>query len=608
MNGAILIASRELRERSRLFLIAAALSIVPFVAKFSVREQRPLAMATVAAFVAVAYAAGLALIIGVTTVGRELTERRLSFLFAKPVSAPAIWAGKAASALVTIIGAAVIVLLPAYLFAHRGWQDMWTAGGRAVLASSLVMSIVLFFVGHAMSTMLRSRSAVLAIDFVAMAVALITMFALVRPILLGGGRELVVGLIGTAGLAMLLLLAVAPAWQLAKGRVDLRANHRAFSTFLWSGTAIVLIAAAAFTWWVISPSPDSMTDHFAVEQTPSGDWVYVAGQTPGRGEYLASFVVNTQTKKRERIMVSPWGRVHLSGDGKTIAWMEPAELLLPRGHTFRLYTRRLEAGAEPVVSPLELPMPRAAALSDDGSRIAIIRAKQVQVYEIASGRLLGAATMINGDLESMIFAGPNVVRMVERRGNAIGMAEFDVATRKFSSTPNRPVKPGYGQVQISGDGSRVFLRREGTIVDARTGATLVTLPMTAARPFNNSMLPDGSVVITRDSKLFHFDADGTLVGEMPLPVERAGVVGQIGATKVLLAVTGQNQKQWQMLVADLATRKIVTKVDEVLGPVPAWSGPVLRVFPEDATLIGMDPSRKLVMWDARTGAKRPFHS
>ena len=48
MNAAILIASRELRDRGRLFLIAACMAVVPFVAAFAVRENRPLAIATVA--------------------------------------------------------------------------------------------------------------------------------------------------------------------------------------------------------------------------------------------------------------------------------------------------------------------------------------------------------------------------------------------------------------------------------------------------------------------------------------------------------------------------------------------------------------------------------
>ncbi|HYC58717.1 MAG TPA: hypothetical protein VEK79_04050 [Thermoanaerobaculia bacterium] len=610
MKAAVLIASRELRDRSRLFVIAAAMAIVPFAAVFTVRENRPLAIATVAAFIAAAYTCSLALMLGVSTVGRELTERRLSFLFAKPVSAPSIWAGKAVSALLTVLGAGVIVILPAYVFAHRGWQDMWSAGGKPVIAYATGMSIMLFFVGHAVSTLLRSRSAMLALDFAMIAISAITMFSLARPLLLGGGRDLVLGMLAIAALAMLLLFAIAPAWQLAQGRIDLRANHRALSTFLWSGAAIVLIACAAYTWWVITPPIDSMTEHFAVEQSRAGDWVYVSGQTPGRGQYLASFIVNTSTKDRERIMVSPWSRVHFSNDGRTIAWLEPAELLLPRGHTFRLYTRRLETGAEPVVSPLELPMPREAALSDDASRIAIIRANQIQVYEIATGNLLGAATVTTGDLESMIFAAPNLVRMVERRSpSAIGMAEFDVATKKFTRTPDRPHRPGHAAgLQLTADGSRVFLRREGTIIDARTGATLVTLPLTSDKPFFNAMLRDGSAIVTRDSKLYHFDRNGALVAEIPLPVQRAGVAAQIGASKLLLGVTGQNPKQWRMLIVDLTTHKVVTTVDQVLGPVPSWNGPVLREFPDEATLIGMDASRKLVMWDARTGKKRPFHS
>jgi hypothetical protein len=39
-----------------------------------------------------------------------------------------------------------------------------------------------------------------------------------------------------------------------------------------------------------------------------------------------------------------------------------------------------------------------------------------------------------------------------------------------------------------------------------------------------------------------------------------------------------------------------------------WNEPVVRQFPEDATLVAVDAMRRLVLWDARTGSKRPFPS
>jgi ABC-type transport system involved in multi-copper enzyme maturation permease subunit len=107
MNATILIASRELRDRSRLFLIAAVMAVVPFLVALMLRRDRQMGMAAVALFLGVAYSGGLALMLGVSTIGRELTEKRLSFLFARPVSPAAIWFGKAAAAFLVCLGRSV---------------------------------------------------------------------------------------------------------------------------------------------------------------------------------------------------------------------------------------------------------------------------------------------------------------------------------------------------------------------------------------------------------------------------------------------------------------------------------------------------------------------
>ena len=74
MNTAMIIAGREIRERSRLFIVGAALSLVPFAAALvpGASGQRGLAIMTVGLTLAVAYALTLALGIGATTIGRVL--------------------------------------------------------------------------------------------------------------------------------------------------------------------------------------------------------------------------------------------------------------------------------------------------------------------------------------------------------------------------------------------------------------------------------------------------------------------------------------------------------------------------------------------------------
>lgn len=609
MNAAVLIASRELRDRGRLFFIAACMAVVPFIAAFAVKENRQLAIATVAGFVAASYTSALALAMGVSMIGRDLTEKRLSFLFTKPVSAASIWFGKVTAGIATWLGAFVIVILPTFLFANQGWKDMWTAGGAPVMAYTLIMSTVLFFGSHAASTMLRSRSALVALDFVLLVVMIVALFGMMNPILLGGGLDIAIAITLCVGVAMLVVLAVAPIWQISRGRIDPRRNHAAFSAAFWSGAAIVVMAAAAYAMWVISPPLASITDYFSVDQSPTGRWMYLAGQTKNRGSYLASFVIDRTTGERERIAVSPWGTVHRTADGNSIVWMEYDDLLPGRG-SFRFYTRRFESGAQQVASRLTMPMPRNAQLSHDGARVAVIRSKRLEVYELASGRLLGAAPGIeDGNVMALFFAAPDVVRVVElsRRSPELVIRTFDMRARKLTSTPPRPVK-GLRNVQFSRDGSRVFVRSEGMVLDAQTGAVLATQPVVPVSRVYGAMLRDGSTVVSRDGKLYHYDPNGTQRAEIAIPVPHAGVMAQLGESKVVLSSGGNDPAKWKVFVVDLAARKVASVTPGIRNAYSWWNDPLLPQFTEDAMLMAMADERRIVLWDPRTGEKKPMPS
>jgi hypothetical protein len=608
MNAAVLIASRELRDRGRLFFIAVCMAVVPFLAAFAVKENRQLAIATVTAFVAAAYTSALALAMGVSMIGRDLTEKRLSFLFSKPVSAASIWLGKVTAGIATWLGAFAIVVLPTFLFANEGWKDMWSGGGALVLVYALISSTAIFFGSHAASTMLRSRSAVVALDFTLLVVMVIALFGMMRPILLGGGLDVVIPLIVSVCVALLIIMAIAPIWQISRGRIDPRRNHAAFSAAFWSGAAIVMIAAFAYAMWVISPPLASITDYFAINQSPTGRWIYLSGQTNNRGSYLASFVIDRTTGERERIAVSPWGTVHHTADGKSMVWLQYDDLLPGRG-VFRFYTRRIENGAKQVATPLTMPMPRSAQLSHDGSRVAVTRSKQLEVYELATGRQLGVAPGIeDGDVLAMYFAGADAVRVAElSRGPQpkLIIRTFDLRGRKLTSTPPLPAK-NLRLVQFNRDGSRLFVRGEGMVLDAQTGAVLARQLVTPVSRVYGAMLRDGSTVVSRNGKLFHYDVNGTPAADIAIPVQHASVMAQLGESKIVLSSGGKDPAAWRTFVVDLAARKVESVTPGIRTAYSWWNEPLLPQFTEDATLVAMETGRKLVLWNPRTGEKQPF--
>jgi ABC-type transport system involved in multi-copper enzyme maturation permease subunit len=610
MNAITVIAARELRDRSRLFIVAACMGVLPFLTALvpAARADRSTAVATVAGFLAVAYSAALALAFGVSMIGGELAEKRLSFYLARPIAPAALWFGKVAAALLTVAGAFAIIVLPAWLAARTGWGELWTIGGGIVTLATAIGCVLLLFLGHALSTMVRSRSPWVVLDFILLGMAVLAAILLTRPLILGGALSQATGLGLALGGALLLTLIFGPLWQLSRGRVDARRNHAALSTAVWSTMAVALLAGAGYSFWMTHPPLSAMEHLQRREQDPTGRWAYLAGMAKGRGMYYASFLVDT-TGPRERIAVPAWGMATFSDDGRTLAWME-SEDLLPPGRTFRLYTRRLEPGAKAVATPLSVEGQHFWFLSDDAARVVVVRHGNAEVYETATGRVLAVAplTKNESELEVMYFAGPNVLRIVDHAGAPQGMRlrELDVARRTLVTTGRIEADgPDHG-VSRSADGSRLFFRGSGSSYDARTGALLATPAIRSRNPLAATMLRDGSSIVTRDGKLYHLDRAGRIAAELALPAPWAMVAGEVGQGKVLLAARVRGNLD-QMLVVDLVARRIALTPSHVHGPYPGWNtDDLVTRFAEDAMLVAHGDNGELLLWDVRTGKTRPL--
>lgn len=531
MNAAILIAGRELRDRSRFFLFATIMAAVPFVAALAVRDHRQTGIALVAMFLAVAYSAIVALTLGVA-------EKRETFLFAKPVSPAAMWFGKTAAAVLLTLGAFAIVVLPTYLFARDGWRDVWR-GGLAFYA--ILLCAALFFGGHVASTMVRSRSARIVLDFAFAVLAVFAVLALLRPLLAAGGGDVAKQLLFAMGGALLVTLVGAPVWQLARGRIDPQRNHVALSMVIWGAVAIVLAASAAYVQWVLSPPLDRVTTVFALDQSPTGEWVYVGGAAPDRGSVMLSYLIDAKTGERERLPLMPLSRAQFSADGRVAAWMENEALLPPflsvktardvfegvhrlyGTGSFRLHTRKLVPGAKSEETPLVVPLPTSMQLSHDGSRIALAIGNRVEVYEVATARLLAVAPSVEGMFVSMSFVTPDLLRI---DGDAV--RELDIARNKVATVGPSP----------------------------------------------SNRWTDGSFII-----------------------------GEVGRSRLLLLAPESRR----MRIIERATGKVVQEIGDVSTPVIGPRG-ALPQYSENAMFVGLDRERHLLLWDARTGAKRRLPS
>jgi len=117
MNATIAIMARELMARRELLLMAVALaimiSLLPFLPNIETYEATDVRTVASSA-TALALGCLLALLLGATVFGDDLSEGRLGFFFARPVSGLAVWWGKMLAVIMLIWVIEAIVLLPSF--------------------------------------------------------------------------------------------------------------------------------------------------------------------------------------------------------------------------------------------------------------------------------------------------------------------------------------------------------------------------------------------------------------------------------------------------------------------------------------------------------------
>lgn len=600
---AVTIATRELRERSRLFLICAALAVMPFVAGMlpGARADRAGVVTTASSYIALTMALGSALALGVSTIVRDLVERRLSFYFSKPVPAASIWFGKAAAALLSSLACFAIVALPSALLVE-GWPGpgMWMLSAPQLIGLTVLGVVVLFFGGHFLASITRSRSVLLGVDFVLAAIAGVSLALIARPLVAGGAMELTGALTSAFAVALLLVLIVAPVYQLARGRTDIRRGHAALSRFFWPVLFAVIGAIGAYVLWVVSAKPHDVVSMQYLEQSPRGEEVVTGGTMRGRGDFRAVFLMEGSGSWR-RLPLAPWTGVSFSRDGNEMVWTEAAGL---RSNEVELHTKR---GGP---SGIRVPRYVDTTLSDDGSRVAVGRGSLVSVYATAGGRLLASAAGFNpGMRHAMFFVTNDVLRIIEVSYSArevpMRVFELDIVRKKLTKTGELMVGSS-SPFGASHDGSRLLLRRTRRVVDGRTLATIAQLPARDAT--STVLLDDGRVAETvREggrSRLRIYDGP-----EVVLPIAYASIVGQLPDGKLI--VRGTRRQGWSatgaertMFVVDPVQGAIVRTVPQVRGPELKWEDPRLPRY-DTQRLAGVDKEGKLVWWDVKTGRVEP---
>ncbi|MDQ2979656.1 MAG: hypothetical protein M3R62_10585 [Acidobacteriota bacterium] len=533
MRAFLAVARREFAEKRFVFFAAAAASLVPIAVPL-VRHLSGAPAQDARAFTALILAgtvgAGLAVVLGATVLAGETASRRIGFYFSRPVSALALWAGKLSASLAVVLAALAVVLGPTLIVngSFAPLRDLLPLGAIGATAAVAAFFLFLLLFANAAGIATRSRSPLLAVDIVALAlVALLFWNALARllrftEVPAASSR---IAFFALGGLGLIAMLA-ATHRAVARGRTDVRAAHGALSATLWALLGIAAAGFESYSLWALSAPPSALSRVQSASEIGSSGWTGVSGRARG---LWASFLYDTKTGAYER---TGFSAVAVSGDGRTAAWVDAPG---PRGpwtvRTLRL-DRPREGSTETRLSFSQEPY--GLTLSPDGGRVAAFQQGVLSIAELPSGRSLGSARLLEWrDAASGFFRTPDVFRVLARRAGAQGteevrleIVEFRTATKKVAVTGVSETLKGNVFVQTSADGERIVTRERGgsriTLRDGKTAAILATLregpDIAGAWPF---FLSDGRCALalydSRSASIEIFSAAGAKEKSIPLP-------------------------------------------------------------------------------------------
>ncbi len=631
MKGFSAVVRREIVEKRGIFfgatlvgLGALAAPVFPSTHRYPASEVRLAA----ALFLAAAFASALSVILGSTTIGRDLSERRIGFYFARPISSGAIWAGKLAGAAALIAGGTAIALLPVGLLDFRAWRA-WEGPLSAVAYPLLFLASVVFCLalGNVVSGALRARSAWIFGDLVLLVGWATSLAAIAQPLWRAQGR----GPLVEIGVALVVIVAaallVASGAQVSIGRADIARGNRARFAALWGTIGLATLGCAGFVRWFVSATPSDLVHRWVAAAPETGRWIAVEGWASWRGDFPFSFLYDVDSGRFLRLSAGREATILFSADGRVAAWADA------KSGGSDLFVARLDAanpGRIATRTTVPAPWSNSMRLSEDGSRVALFGDKTVSAYEVSSGRLLASAVLPeeNGreGLWRLAFPKRDVVRVyrVGRMGapemneparpSWIRIFDLDLSRRLLVARAvlgpfTRPFYPSFDEVR-----GRILVRQKGKstdIFDCVTGEELATLAADPQDWFNTRFLSDGGIAAgfvepSGGGYVMLFSADGRERKRVDLG--RAGSVrigGEPEAGKLVVA-TGDapSNIRTDAHLVDLAAGS-QRLIGRGLHPVATSSWFFPRLEPGSvATRLLIRTDESIALFDPKTGSLR----
>lgn len=458
MSGVWTVFSHEMRQRWMIFPCALLLGIAVLVFDDAALVVTPLLFSSLGMV--------LALIIGSRMINEDLFSGRLSFFFSLPISAGGLWLGKTLAALVVVAGAPALIAVPAVLFAPDSGGltvgGSWsTATNNWVFAAQLLLIMA---VSHVINLAWRERSIWAVVNLVGAAVAIwLFLVAASRAYLANPDavRTIHRGSLGwwwvAAGLALALSVAGASALQLAHGRTSPRHNHRVFTLALWSLLVPIGCVISVYALTTPPPSPQHVERLHTVFPAPTGSLAFATGYSPRRGTEDA-FLLDRASGSFLPVRMASERPPAFSADGERAVWFDPDRYL-------RVADAREDSSSEsdfevlPARIRVSEPLPE-IALSPDGRSVALAGLSKVDVFDVATGRVL-SDRYLPGKMIGIRFPQSNLVRLYltdwkEPRQEPLAIYELSLETRELRRSGSLEGFGWPGLAVVNAEGTRVL--------------------------------------------------------------------------------------------------------------------------------------------------------
>jgi ABC-type transport system involved in multi-copper enzyme maturation permease subunit len=620
----------ELRARDHLLIAAAAagllvllMPLAPGLAHLDPADVRVVAAWILAAILGPAVAIGL----GATMIGAELSEGRLGFFLARPLSPATLWWARLSASLATTLGVVVLILGPAFILHPSGpgleppfdWTLAWTA------IPFLLLTLLL--ASHAVGTVLRSRTAWLAVDAIGLLMVAGLLWASLAPLVQIGALSAAIDLIIWLAVLTPIALAVAGSIQLALGRADIHRSHRVLSITLLSLGIAISLGLKAVSFDILHPSLSDIESIDAATTSPRSSWMIVSGSQERTNGLLPSriavhsptFLLDSSTGAHVSAgAVAPWSQAlctSFTPDGSMALVLElEAVCPQPRSRAVRWDLSGDHPRRMPSLLVVEEPEFEPWALSSDGARVAYSTEGLLSVYDLDQERE-AASFKLQGRLVKAWFVDRDLLRLYLRdstsaddssdastsQPEALRIIELDIANR--GHRPTGTVELPYAEpswftlLDLSPDGSDLLVgyrtralepdpdgtdeasspggsendRWQTLLVDSRTGELASPAGMDQAGLA--IFLCDGRIATTMThdgrSVLRILDIESGTHNDIDLGrIKRYSLLGENDSGQLLLTAR-QAEDGWssprKALWVDLATGE-VTPVPEPLDP------------------------------------------